>query len=71
MFRDQQVLDSTFSFHDGDVVCGLIDLSYKSRGPESALHGILVNLELFHCLLWNYGSFILMRNKTELRLEVK
>lgn len=43
---------------------------YK-RGLESALHGILVNLELLYFLHWKYARFILMRNKTELILEVK
>lgn len=70
-FRNQQVLHSSFPFHDEEIVSGLIYLSYKSREPESALHGILVNLELLHCLCWNYVRLILRRNKTELSLDVK
>lgn len=74
MFRDQQVLDSSFPSMMkklASFASGLICLSYEKRGSESAPHGILVNLELLHCLCRDYVKFILMRNKAELSLEVK
>lgn len=71
VFRDQQVLDSSFPSTMKKLSLASFASAMKKRGSESAPHGILVNLELLHCLCRDYVKFILMRNKAELSLEVK